>query len=154
MKNKILENWKAIEEIEAKVKEKTGDPQAGFNASTFCFGGDGRHLMIPCMYRGKKGKKGQEEFANSYKELMVYATFCPFTGTTLYEDSVSIVDKEKLNLESRIKELEEEKTTKLIIEKEDYYGCLTNITKTKCCGIAPITNENFCPSCGRKIIRK
>ena len=57
-------------------------------------------------------------------------------------------------LESRIKELEEEKTTELIIEKEDYYGCLTNITKTKCCGIAPITNENFCPNCGRKIIRK
>ena len=57
-------------------------------------------------------------------------------------------------LESRIKELEEEKTTELIIEKEDYYGCLTNITKTKCCGIAPITNENYCPNCGRKIIRK
>ena len=57
-------------------------------------------------------------------------------------------------LESRIKELEEEKTTELIIEKEDYYGCLTNITKTKCCGIAPITNENFCPNCGRKIIKK
>ena len=57
-------------------------------------------------------------------------------------------------LESRIKELEEEKTTELIIEKEDYYGCLTNITKTKCCGIAPITNENFCPNCGRKIIRR
>ena len=57
-------------------------------------------------------------------------------------------------LESRITELEEQKTTELIIEKEDYYGCLTNITKTKCCGIAPITNENFCPNCGRKIIRK
>ena len=52
------------------------------------------------------------------------------------------------------KELEAENTTEIIIEKEDYYGSITNITKTKCCGIAPIINENFCPNCGRKIIRK
>lgn len=58
MGNKILDNWKEIERVEELVKEKTGDPEAGFNASTFWFGEDGRHLMIPCMYRGKKGKKG------------------------------------------------------------------------------------------------
>ena len=57
-------------------------------------------------------------------------------------------------LQTRIKELEEEKTTELIIEKYDYFGLITNINKTKCCGIAPITNENYCPNCGRKIIRK
>ena len=91
MENKILENWKAIEELEEKVREKTGDPQAGFNASSFWFGGDGRHLMIPCMYRGKKGKKGSEDFTTSYKEMMVYAKFCPFTGKPLYEDSLSSV---------------------------------------------------------------
>ena len=56
-------------------------------------------------------------------------------------------------LESRIKELESEKSTELITEKEDYYGAMTNITTTKCCGIGPITNENFCPNCGRKIVR-
>lgn len=49
------------------------------------------------------------------------------------------------------KELEEEKTTELISELEDYFGLKTNIKKTKCCGIAPITNENYCPNCGRKI---
>jgi hypothetical protein len=43
------------------------------------------------MYRGKKGKKGQEEFTSSYKEMMVYAKFCPFTGKPLYEDSLSSV---------------------------------------------------------------
>ena len=59
-----------------------------------------------------------------------------------------------LPLESRIKELESEKSTELITEKEDYYGAITNITITKCCGIGPITNENFCPNCGRKIIKK
>jgi hypothetical protein len=91
MEKKILENWKAIEEIEKQVAEKTGDPKAGFNASSFWFGGDGRHFMIPCMYRGKKGKKGQEEFTSSYKEMMVYAKFCPFTGKPLYEDSLSSV---------------------------------------------------------------
>ena len=55
MENKILENWEAIQKAEQAVKDKTGDPEAGFNASTFWFDKDGRHLMIPCMYRGKKG---------------------------------------------------------------------------------------------------
>ena len=91
MKNKILENWKSIQEIEEQVREKTGDPLAGFNASSFWLGKDGRHLMIPCMYRRKKGKKGQETFTESYKEMMVYAKFCPFTGKPLYEDSISSV---------------------------------------------------------------
>ena len=91
MEKKILKNWKTIEEIEQKVKEKTNDPKAGFNASSFWFGGDGFHLMLPCMYRGIKGKKGSEEFTSSYKEMMVYAIFCPFTGKPLYEDSLSKV---------------------------------------------------------------
>jgi len=87
MENKILENWSKIEEVEKLVKEKTGDPKAGFNASSYWLRGDGRHLMIPCLYRGKKGKKGQETFTESYKEIMIYAKFCPFTGLPLYEDS-------------------------------------------------------------------
>ena len=60
---------------------------------------------------------------------------------------------ENKKLKEIIEELESENTTELITEKEDYYGAMTNITKTKCCGIAPITNENFCPNCGRKIMR-
>jgi hypothetical protein len=56
MKNKILENWTALEDIEKQVKEQTNDPDAGFNASTFFFGSEGRHLMIPAMYRTKKGE--------------------------------------------------------------------------------------------------
>lgn len=51
MRNRIEENWKDIEEVERKVQEKTGDPEAGFNASTFWFGKEGRGLMIPCMFR-------------------------------------------------------------------------------------------------------
>ena len=84
MENKILENWKAIENVEEKVREKTNDPEAGFNASTYWFNGDGRHFMIPVMYRTKKG----ENFSKSYKEIMVYAKFCPFTGKPLYENSI------------------------------------------------------------------
>ena len=86
MENKILENWKAIEETERLVREKTGDPEAGFNASSFWVGGTGRHLMIPIMYRSKKGKKGEESFTKSYKEMMIYAKYCPFSGKPLYED--------------------------------------------------------------------
>ena len=38
------------------------------------------------MYRGKKGKKGQEKFTQTYKEMMIYAKFCPFSGKPLYEE--------------------------------------------------------------------
>lgn len=91
---KIKGNWKVIEDAEKAVRERTGDPEAGFNASTFWLSGNGRHLMIPCMYRGKKGKKGQEVFTKSYKEIMVYAKFCPFTGKPLYENSIESVTTE------------------------------------------------------------
>lgn len=87
MEKRIKENWKAIEEAENKVREMKGDPEAGFNASTFWFGSDGRHLMIPIMYRNKKGKKGEETFTKTYKEIMVYAKYCPFTGKPLYEET-------------------------------------------------------------------
>lgn len=73
-KRKILENWKAIEEKEKQVQEETGDPKAGFNASTIFLGTkEGRHLMIPCIYGGNK-------------EMNVFAEFCPFTGKPLYEE--------------------------------------------------------------------
>ncbi|MBT0554283.1 hypothetical protein [Riemerella anatipestifer] len=81
---KIKENWSEIERAEELAREKTGDPKAGFNASTFWFGE--RHLMIPCQYRKKKGKKGQEVFTKSYSEIMLYAKYCPFSGKPLYEE--------------------------------------------------------------------
>lgn len=84
-KTKIEENWQTIRDAEKAVQEQTGDPQAGFNASSFFIGG--KHLGIPCMYRGKKGKKGQEEFTQSYKEVLVFANFCPFSGKPLYQES-------------------------------------------------------------------
>ena len=87
MQKKIKENWKAIENVEQRVRDKTGDPKAGFGANKFWFGGDGRHLLIPCKYRGKKGKKGQKVFTESYKEMEVQAEYCPFTGKPLYEET-------------------------------------------------------------------
>ena len=80
MEEKIPENWAAIEEIEKQVQEQTGDPEARFNASSFWLSGNGRHLMIPVMHRTKKG----ENFSKSYKQIMVYAKYCPFTGKPLY----------------------------------------------------------------------
>lgn len=91
MEKKILENWKAIEEIEEAVREKTKDPKAGFNASSFWPGGNGRALLIPCLYRGVKGKKGHETFTSGYKEMMVQARYCPFTGKPLYEKDVILL---------------------------------------------------------------
>ena len=87
-------------------------------------------------------------------------------------------DEKIQHLESRIKELEttienmkaiagekieyvgtktsvdyiDDNTTELITEREDIFGVgYLEITKTKCCGIAQITKENYCPNCGRKI---
>lgn len=88
MKGIIKENWADIEKVEELAREKTGDPKAAFNANLFFFGSESRALMIPIMYRGKKGKKGQETFTESYKEMGVYCKFCPFTGKPLYEDSI------------------------------------------------------------------
>lgn len=88
MGGKIKENWAAIEKAEELARAKTGDPEAGFNAGTFFFGKEGRSLMIPILYRGKKGKKGQESFTDKRNEMMIHATFCPFTGKPLWEDSI------------------------------------------------------------------
>lgn len=87
MSKKIKENWKAIEDAENEVRKKSNDPEAGFNAGTYFFGGDGRHLMIPCLYRTKKGGK----YSKTYKEMMIFANYCPFTGKPLYEDSITEV---------------------------------------------------------------
>jgi len=72
MESKIKVNWNKIEEIEKLVQEKTGDPEAGFNASSFFFGADGRHLMIPCMYRGKIARISTSLF------FTIVSTFAPF----------------------------------------------------------------------------
>ena len=67
----------------------------------------------------------------------------------------NIIKNIYLEVIADFKELEgtiENNTTELITEKEDVFsGCFSEITKTKCCRIAPITNENYCPNCGRKI---
>lgn len=97
MQKKILENWNGISDVEKSAQEQTGDPKAGFNASTFFFGEQGRHLMLPIMYRGKKGKKGEEKFTESYKNIMVMAQFCPFTGKPLYEEAA---EKSEENIKS------------------------------------------------------
>ena len=71
-------------------------------------------------------------------------------GHTMFMEDVLQRLKRLSQLEIRIKELESEKSTELITKNE---GSFYEITTTKCCGIGPITNENFCPNCGRKIVR-
>lgn len=83
---KIPENFQHIEKVEELIREQTGDPEAGFNPSTFFLGGEGRHLLIIGHYRKKKGKKGQEIFTESRTEITVRAKFCPFSGLPLYKE--------------------------------------------------------------------
>lgn len=80
----IEENWKVIDQIEQKMKEQTGDPEAGFNPTLFFI--KERALIINGKYRGKKGKKGQETFTKSHKEISISAKYCPFSGKPLYDD--------------------------------------------------------------------
>lgn len=84
---KIEENWKRIEEVEKLIQEKTGDPEAGFNANLYFFGEYGRHIMLPCKYRKSK-KNG--EFTDKYFDLDVMVKYCPFTGKPLYEDLLKL----------------------------------------------------------------
>ena len=46
-------------------------------------------------------------------------------------------------------------TTELITEMDDVYGINIpiEITRTKCCNISVNNDINFCPNCGRKIMR-
>lgn len=81
----IKENWKAIEDYEKKAREKTGDPDAGFNPTLFFLDGV-KKLVINIKYRGKKGPKNNRQFTQSYKDLSTIAKYCPFTGKPLYKD--------------------------------------------------------------------
>lgn len=74
------------------------------------------------------------------------------------QGSCYITFYKKTELKSWFKELCEDidlefidlpQTTKLI--QEDDYFC--KILVTECCNIGPITTENYCPNCGKKIIR-
>lgn len=64
-----------------------------------------------------------------------------------------LFDRNYSQLQNRINELEEEKTTELI-DKHSYSGLGTMSTKkvTECCGILA-NNINYCPNCGCKILR-
>ena len=45
-----------------------------------------------------------------------------------------------------------EVTTELIqIDESDFIG---GYDVTKCCKVGPVVNENYCPECGKKIIRQ
>ena len=41
--------------------------------------------------------------------------------------------------------------TTIVTKHEDFVGW---IKVTKCCKIGPITNENNCPNCGKRIIKQ
>ena len=67
----------------------------------------------------------------------------------LKDEELEKINNEKIQqLESRIKELEEEKTTELTVK---YDGTFYVERTTNCCGVGMITTENYCPNCGRKI---
>lgn len=80
----IPENFKAIEEVEQLIREKCGDPEAGFNSSLMQFEGRrGRRLFIKAEYR----KKTRAGFTQKYYDFLVQAKFCPFSGLPLVDES-------------------------------------------------------------------
>ena len=79
--DKIKKNWKAIREAEKLMKEKTGDPKVGFNATRFFLSSE-ESIFIPIWYRKKKG----EGFTLTQYKTLIRVNFCPFTGKPLYKD--------------------------------------------------------------------
>jgi predicted nuclease with TOPRIM domain len=52
------------------------------------------------------------------------------------------------------KSIEGTNETRIIeIDREWLAGILYKVSVTECCKIGPITNEKYCPECGKKIIR-
>jgi hypothetical protein len=45
-------------------------------------------------------------------------------------------------------------TTTIRIDNDDFCGVTCDMPVTDCCGIGPITNENYCPNCGKKITKE
>lgn len=44
-----------------------------------------------------------------------------------------------------------EQETILLTGPDDFYQ--TDVSVTSCCKIGPITSENYCPNCGKKIVK-
>lgn len=83
-KKPIKENWNAIEDVINRARERTGDPEAGFNPDFFYFFLNHRPLDLKLKFRKKK--KSGNEFTKKYYHLVIRATHCPFTGLPLYEE--------------------------------------------------------------------
>jgi len=83
--------------------------------------------------------------------------FCKY-----YVDDMQIMNCEKIyvickrvqstwQLHPDIEEAMQPGTTEL--KPTESWGVLPHLQVTACCGIGPITNENYCPSCGRRIVK-
>jgi len=92
-------------------------------------------------------------FANIIRNIFleVIADFKELEETIEYMKAISLPKEEVVSGITSV-DYPSDNETELITEMDDVFnGCFTEIIKTKCCGIAPITNENYCPNCGRKI---
>lgn len=65
-------------------------------------------------------------------------------------DGISIEQVADLIKNIKIIPVEEEQTTKIVKEDDDFMG---SMDMTECCKIGPLVDEKYCPNCGRKIIR-
>ena len=64
-----------------------------------------------------------------------------------------IVNGVKLEYIVTLIEKPNNETTKIIQIEDEYFGIPITLDATECCKVNPITNENYCPNCGKKIIR-
>ena len=147
-------SYEVIEKNEYGVLVKT-DPQL-YDCEVCKYGEES-----PCRVIGLLGCDLGQHYILDQEAAKLETELTPetFTINDMYVESKLLFDcQDKLNnlqiendqLKERIEELESEKSTELIEKNE---GSFYEITTTKCCGIGPITTENYCPNCGRKIMR-
>lgn len=78
---RIEGNWDGIDAVLNEIRERTGDPDAGFIPPSVYMIGD-VSFPITVYYRSKR-KDGT--FTKKTNTQYVRARFCPFTGKPLYE---------------------------------------------------------------------
>lgn len=115
---------------------------------------DDLYIESKCYFEVKK------KLDNSQKELIALQIenkqlkdrIKELEGTIENMKAISLQKEEVVNGITSV-DYQSDKETELVSEIEEFFGDEITIKKTGCCNVLLFGGENYCPNCGRKIIR-